>query len=95
MLRGRTTYAMSGEVPPREADLARQARSLPTSSSSARAGPKSKPAQVDHMGIYLGNGWFIHSSGYGVAVAPLTGWYMQRFAWGRRPLAEAGLVSRS
>ena len=45
------------------------------------------------MGIYLGNGWFIHSSGYGVAVATLSGWYEQRFAWGRRPLAEAGLVS--
>ena len=59
------------------------------------AGPKSKPAQINHMGIYLGNGWFIHSSGYGVAVAPLAGWYAQRFAWGRRPLAEAGLVSAS
>ena len=32
-------------------------------------------------------------SGEGVAVAPLTGWYRQTFAWGRRPLAEAGLVS--
>jgi cell wall-associated NlpC family hydrolase len=59
------------------------------------AGPKSKPAQVNHMGIYLGNGWFVHSSGNGVAVTPLTGWYAQRFAWGRRPLAEAGLVSGS
>jgi cell wall-associated NlpC family hydrolase len=47
------------------------------------------------MGIYLGNGWFIQSSGYGVALAPLTGWYAKRFAWGRRPLAEAGLVSAS
>jgi len=34
----------------------------------------------------------IHSSGQGVAVTPLTGWYRQQFAWGRRPLAEAGLV---
>ncbi len=55
------------------------------------AGPRSKPAQVDHTGIYLGNGWFIHSSGYGVALAQLSGWYKQRFAWGRRPLVEAGL----
>ena len=54
-------------------------------------GPRSKPAEVDHTGIYLGNGWFIHSSGYGVAVAQLQGWYQQRFAWARRPLAEAGL----
>jgi len=46
---------------------------------------------VDHTGIYLGNGWFIHSSGFGVAVARLDGWYASGFAWGRRPLAEAGL----
>ena len=54
-------------------------------------GPKSKPAQVDHTGIYLGNGWFIHSSGYGVAVARLDGWYASSFAWARRPLTEAKL----
>jgi cell wall-associated NlpC family hydrolase len=55
-------------------------------------GPRSQPAQVGHMGIYLGNGWFIHSSGFGVAVARLDGWYTREFAWARRPLAEAGLV---
>jgi hypothetical protein len=38
-----------------------------------------------------GGGWMIHSSGQGVAVTPLTGWYRQQFAWARRPLAEAGL----
>jgi cell wall-associated NlpC family hydrolase len=43
------------------------------------------------MGLYLGNGWLIHSSRYGVALAPVDGWYEQRLAWGRRPLAEAGL----
>ena len=58
-------------------------------------GPQSKPAQVGHMGIYVGNGWFVHSSGYGVALAQLAGWYAREFAWGRRPLAEAGLVSGS
>jgi cell wall-associated NlpC family hydrolase len=47
------------------------------------------------MGIYLGNGWFIHSSRHGVALATLAGWYEKRFAWARRPLAEAGLVSGS
>jgi cell wall-associated NlpC family hydrolase len=89
-LRGRTTYAMSGEVP--------AAKRLPFTKLQAADviffgahGPASKPAEVDHMGIYLGNGWFIHSSGYGVAVAQLVGWYRTHFAWARRPLAEAGL----
>ena len=54
-------------------------------------GPKSAPGEVGHMGIYLGGGWFIHSSDEGVALARLTGWYRERFAWARRPLAEAGL----
>jgi cell wall-associated NlpC family hydrolase len=56
-------------------------------------GPRSQPAQVGHMGIYIGNGWFIHSSRYGVALATLDGWYKREFAWARRPLAEAGLTS--
>jgi cell wall-associated NlpC family hydrolase len=47
------------------------------------------------MGIYVGNGWVIHSSGFGVALARLDGWYAREFAWGRRPLAEAGLESQS
>jgi hypothetical protein len=33
----------------------------------------------------------IHSSRYGVALAQFEGWYGRRFAWGRRPLLEAGL----
>jgi cell wall-associated NlpC family hydrolase len=91
-LKGRTTFAMSGEVPAKE--RIPFARLKPGDVLFWGAGgPRSKPAQVDHTGIYLGNGWFIHSSGYGVAVAQLSGWYKQRFAWGRRPLAEAGLTA--
>jgi cell wall-associated NlpC family hydrolase len=89
-LRGRTTYEMSGEVP--------VARRIPFAELQPAdviffgdKGPRSRPEQVGHMGIYLGNGWFIHSSEYGVAVASLDGWYRHEFAWGRRPLAEAGL----
>ena len=52
-------------------------------------GPRSKPAQIDHTAIYLGNGWLIESSGQGVSLAPLD-WYAKTFAWARRPLAEAG-----
>jgi cell wall-associated NlpC family hydrolase len=91
-LRGRTTYVMSGEVPAAKRITFAKLQPADVLFFGAR-GPKSKPTQVDHMGIYLGNGWFIHSSGYGVAVAQLTGWYRTRFAWARRPLAEAGLVT--
>jgi cell wall-associated NlpC family hydrolase len=91
-LQGRTTYAMSGEVPAAKRIAFAKLQPADVIFFGAK-GPKSKPAQVNHMGIYLGNGWFIHSSGYGVAVTTLTGWYEKRFAWGRRPLAEAGLVS--
>ena len=88
-LRGRTTYAMSGEVP--AAKRISLAKLQPGDLVFFGRGPSSKPAQIGHMGIYAGNGWFVHSSGYGVALAQLTGWYRSSFAWGRRPLAEAGL----
>ncbi len=55
------------------------------------ARPDSKGSQIFHTAIYVGNGWFIQSSDRGVALAQLTGWYKQKFAWGRRPLREAGL----
>ena len=76
---------------PREADPVREA---PAGRHHVlrNVGSLTKAASVDHAGIYLGNGWMIHSSRYGVALAPVTsGWYRDRFAWGRRPLAEAGL----
>ena len=93
-LAGRTTYAMSGEVPKAKRISAAALQPADVVFFGAR-GPRSTPAEVDHMGIYLGNGWFLHSSRYGVAVESLTGWYQQRLAWARRPLAEAGLVARA
>ena len=89
-LRGRTTYAMSGEVPAAQRIAFARLQPADVLFFGAR-GPKSSPSEVNHMGIYVGGGWFIHSSSYGVAVARLGGWYRDRFAWGRRPLAEAGL----
>jgi len=90
VLQGRTTYVMSGEVP--------KSKRIPLAKLQPAdvvffgdKGPRSQPAQVGHMGIYVGNGWFINSSSYGVALAQLQGWYEHEFAWGRRPLAEAGL----
>jgi cell wall-associated NlpC family hydrolase len=89
-LKGRTTFAMSGEVPAAKRIPFARLKPADVLFWGSR-GPRSKPGQVDHTGIYLGNGWFIHSSGQGVALAQLSGWYKQRFAWARRPLAEAGL----
>jgi cell wall-associated NlpC family hydrolase len=89
-LKGRTTYTMSVEVP----------RSKRISFSKLQPadvvffgtnGSHSSGSQIFHTGIYVGNGWFIQSSDYGVALAQLSGWYKKRFAWGRRPLKEAGL----
>ena len=54
-------------------------------------GTHSTRSQIFHTAIYVGNGWFIQSSDEGVALAQLTGYYRQKFAWGRRPLREAGL----
>jgi cell wall-associated NlpC family hydrolase len=90
-LKGRTTFAMSGEVP--RAQRIRLADLVPGDLVFfGAAGPRSKPAQVDHMGIYVGSGWIVHSSRFGTTLVPLEGWYRDRFAWGRRPLAEAGLT---
>jgi cell wall-associated NlpC family hydrolase len=91
-LKGRTTFAMSGEVPAAERISFARLKPGDVLFWGAR-GPRSKPAEIDHAGIYLGDGWFIHSSSYGVALAQLSGWYRQRFAWARRPLTEAGLSS--
>jgi cell wall-associated NlpC family hydrolase len=90
VLRGRTTMQMSGEVP-KPSRIALEGLQPADLLFFGSRGPKSTTAQINHMGIYLGDGWFIHSSGYGVAVAKLDGWYSSSFAWGRSPLIEAGL----
>ena len=92
VLRGRTTYQMSGEVPRSQRIGLAKLEPADVVFFGDR-GPRSTPAQVGHMGIYLGSGWFIHSSSYGVAVARLDGRYAREFAWARRPLAEAELAS--
>jgi cell wall-associated NlpC family hydrolase len=91
-LKGRTAAAMAAEVP-RSKRIAFNRLQPADLVFFGPTGARSKPAQVDHLGIALGNGWMIHSSRNGVAVAELTGWYRERFAWGRRPLAEAGLTA--
>jgi cell wall-associated NlpC family hydrolase len=90
VLRGRTTFQMSGEVPRSQRIGLAKLQPADVIFFGDR-GPRSQPAQVGHTGIYVGNGWFVHSSDNGVALATLDGWYKREFAWARRPLAEAGL----
>jgi cell wall-associated NlpC family hydrolase len=89
-LQGRTAAQMAGEVS-KSRRIALAAVQPGDLLFFGRGGRRAKAASVDHMGISVGSGWMIHSSRYGVALARVDGWYAQRFAWGRRPLAEAGL----
>jgi len=89
-LRGRTAAQMAGEVD--------RSRRIPLAELQpgdlmffGPGGRRAKAAAIDHAGIYLGGGWLINSSRYGVALAHVENWYADRFAWGRRLLAEAGL----
>jgi hypothetical protein len=90
-LKGRTTFAMSGEVQG-SARIAREELEPADVVFFGTRGARSRPTEVGHMGIYVGNGWFVHSSRFGTTLAPMTGWYETSFAWGRRPIAEAGLA---
>ena len=90
VLQGRTTFDMSGEVP-RAARIPWESLQPGDLVFFGSRGKASKPVEVGHMGIYVGNGWMAHSSDRGTTLTPMTGWYETRFAWGRRPLAEAGL----
>jgi cell wall-associated NlpC family hydrolase len=89
-LKGRTTYTMSVEVPRSQRISFEKLQPADVIFFGSR-GTRSKGSQVFHTGIYIGNGWFIQSSDRGVALAQLTDWYKRKFAWGRRPLREAGL----
>jgi NlpC/P60 family len=90
VLAGRTTYAMSGEVP-RSVRVSRAALGPGDIVFFGSRGVLSRPSEVGHMGIYVGNGWIVHSSRFGTTLTPMTGWYETTFAWGRSPLVEAGL----
>jgi cell wall-associated NlpC family hydrolase len=90
VLVGRTSYEMSGEVT-RSARIPRGALQPGDVVFFGSRGPRSAPSEVGHMGIYVGNDWFVHSSRFGTTLVPMTGWYEKTFAWGRSPLVEAGL----
>jgi cell wall-associated NlpC family hydrolase len=58
-------------------------------------GPDSAVTSIYHAGLYLGNGWFVHSTGSsdGVTLASLdnSSYWKANFAWGRRLLTPAEL----
>jgi len=60
-------------------------------------GPKSDVESIYHVGLYLGDGWFIHSTGStdGVTLSsldsPTSTYYKTYFAWGRRLLEPSEL----
>jgi cell wall-associated NlpC family hydrolase len=90
VFKGRTTYAMSGEIA-RGARVSREQLQPGDVVFFGARGPRSKPSEISHMGIYVGNDWIVHSSRFGTTLTPMTGWYDTTFAWARNPLAEAGL----
>jgi hypothetical protein len=59
-------------------------------------GPSSSVTSIYHAGLYLGRGWFIHSTGSsdGVTLASLnnSSYWKAAFAWGRRVLTPAEVV---
>ena len=52
-------------------------------------GPKTARGGISHVGIYLGNGWMVHSNGSsdGTTLTNLATWWPSAMAWARRPAA--------
>jgi len=59
-------------------------------------GPASPASSIYHAALYMGHGWFIHSTGSsdGVTIASLnkSDYWRTYFAWGRRMLSKAELT---
>ncbi len=85
-LGGRTTHDWARAH--RRDRLSREALEAGDIVMFGRRGRRSRPAQVDHTALYLGNGWFVDSASQGVSLDRLdTGYYAKRFAFGLRPPA--------
>ncbi len=81
---GRSTYDMAGAPGKRLGRAAVRPGDILLFGSN---GPRSKPGEVYHAGIDLGNGLMIHSSRQGVQVSRWDeGYHADVFAWGRAVL---------
>ena len=92
MLKGRTTYAMSGEVPAAKRIPFAKLQPADVLFFGERARSRSPPRSTTWASTSATAGSSTRRA-TASRVAQLTGWYARRFAWARRPLAEAGLVS--
>jgi cell wall-associated NlpC family hydrolase len=90
-LGGRTTYAMARATALTERLAADELQAGDLVLFGDARGPSTPWSAIGHVGLSLGGEWFIHSSGQGVTIDRLTGWYASRFAYGRRPPVEPAL----
>ncbi len=89
-LRGRTTYVMSGEVP--RSERITEANLQPADVLFfGDKGPKSSPNDIDHTGIYLGDGWFDPVVGRGRDRAPVRWLVCREFRLGPPAAARSRL----
>jgi hypothetical protein len=83
----RSSSAMAGAANPRIPYASLAVGNLMFFSSNGGQDPK----DVDHVGIYVGNGWMMHSTSGGPQLQYVaTGWYHDHFVFGRGLKAYSG-----
>ena len=91
---GRTTFDMA-RTTPRSKRLSYSQLQPGDLMLFGDSGVRSTYSQVGHVGIYLGNNLMIHSSSQGVMISEVdTGWYEQRFAFGKSVVPPDGVTGR-
>lgn len=87
----RSSYQMAGAIGPRKRLGLKELKPADLV-FFAPEGRDAKASSVYHAGIYLGNGWMIHSSGgrAGISLAEIGpgSWWNDQFTWGRRILTD-------
>jgi cell wall-associated NlpC family hydrolase len=87
----RSSYDMAGGIPRRQR-IAYRALEPGDMVFFAPTGKDAKASDVYHAGIYLGDGWMVHSSGgrAGISLGEIGpgSWWHDQLAWGRRVIKE-------